>query len=199
MVTRSGPPPFKLERRLAERVGGAPGAAGQTGERAPDGQVEPFDEGGLDPTGKAGGTHSGLKGFGRSPVYLVANFHKVLASILLDHLCLEAAPVDGPGAAPRNSMLNPGPEMRRQGVEVAGQAIARKDGHTTGRQSLNHLMDQLMGEGLGARTEGQGGDQLSARVTGDPEPAGIELAMPLERQFIELQMRQMPGTPEAVV
>jgi len=56
-----------------------------------------------------------------------------------------------------------------------------------------------MGEGLGARTEGQGGDQFSARVTGDPEPAGIEWAMQLEPPFIELQRRQMPGTPEAVV
>ena len=49
------PPPFKLERQLAERVGGAPRAAGQTGDGAPDGQVEPFDEGGLDATGEAGG------------------------------------------------------------------------------------------------------------------------------------------------
>lgn len=73
VVTRSGPPPVKLERQLAERVGGAPGAAGQTGDGAPDGQIEPFDEGGLDPTGEAGGTHGGVKGFGVSQLRTVVS------------------------------------------------------------------------------------------------------------------------------
>ncbi len=34
--------------------------------------------------------------------------------------------------------------------------------------AVPNLMDQLMGEGLSARAEGKGGDQLGAAVTRDP-------------------------------
>ena len=51
MVIRS--PPFELERQFAERVGGAPRTTRETGDGAAHGQVESFDEGGLDAAGEA--------------------------------------------------------------------------------------------------------------------------------------------------
>lgn len=79
--------------------------------------------------------------------------------------------------------------MGGERVEIEGQAIAGKDGQTIGGQALGDVMHQLMGEFLGARAEGEGGDQFGAGVGGDPEPFGLGRAIEFQTNFIELDVR----------
>ncbi len=48
-------PPFEMKVEFAGQVGGAPRAAGEWGETAAQGEIEAFDEGGLDAAGQTEG------------------------------------------------------------------------------------------------------------------------------------------------
>ena len=50
-----GAPPFEMKVEFARQVGGAPGAAGEWGETAAQGEIEAFNEGGLDAAGQTEG------------------------------------------------------------------------------------------------------------------------------------------------
>ncbi len=52
-------------------------------------------------------------------------------------------------------------------------------------------MYEWMGQGLGARAQGEGGDELGDCVTSDPEPGGCGRGVNLQTPFVELHMRQM--------
>jgi hypothetical protein len=49
-------------------------------------------------------------------------------------------------------------------------------------------VDELMGELLGARAEGEGWDQFGVGVRDDPEPFGFGRAIEFQTNFIELNV-----------
>ena len=50
-------------------------------------------------------------------------------------------------------------------------------------------MHELVGQGLGPRTQRESWDQLGGCVTRHPEPGGFGRAVNLQMQFVELNMR----------
>lgn len=56
-----------------------------------------------------------------------------------------------------------------------------------------------MSEFLGSRAERKGWDELGTGVGSDPEPFGFRRAVEFWPDFVELDMRQMKGTQEALM
>jgi hypothetical protein len=122
---------------------------------------------------------------------LTMDLSDAVAAVTFDDLSIEQARVDTPGAAAFIGGLHPSPEMGRERIKVERQAIAGENGQTVLGQALGDVMDQLMGERLGAWAEGEGGDQLGAGVARDPEPGGFGGGVELQAKFIKLDMGQM--------
>ncbi len=133
----------------------------------------------------------GLIGLRCAQADMGVNFHEPFAAVFLDDLGVKQLQIHGPGAAACIGGLYPGAEVGRQRVKVERQAVTGKHRPTLWGQALSDIMDELMSEVLSARAEGEGGDQLGAGVTGDPQPGSFGLASYLEPQLVELQMGQM--------
>jgi hypothetical protein len=56
-------------------------------------------------------------------------------------------------------------------------------------KTLRNIVDELMSEFLSAGAKGKGGDELGARIRGDPEPLGLGGAIEFQADFIELDTR----------
>lgn len=116
MIDRA--PPVKLQGPVGERMRGAPGAAGQTGNGSSDSQVEAFDEGGLNATGEAKGAEGLAIVFRIAEQDVAADLDDAASAVAFDDLGIEQVGVNDPGAATLAGRLSPSSEMRSQGVEI---------------------------------------------------------------------------------
>lgn len=118
----------------------------------------------------------------------MADVGDAVATVTFDDLGIEEARIDAPRAAVFVGGLHPRPEMGRQGVEVESQAITGEHRQTTWGQAFGDVVNELMGEPLGARAEGEGWNELGAGVGGDPEPFGFCHAVEFQTDLIELNV-----------
>jgi hypothetical protein len=125
---------------------------------------------------------------GFSKKNLAADVSDAVPAVAFDDLGIEQAGIDAPGAAAFIGGVYPGSEMGRQGIEVERQAIAGENRQTTWGQALSDVVDELMGELLGARAEGEGWDQFGAGVGGDPKPFGLGRTIEFRTNLIELNV-----------
>ena len=108
-------------------MGGAPRASRESGDRSADGEIQPFDERGLNAPGEALGTKRLPKLIWLAKNDLVSDFSYPAPAIPFNDLGVEQLSSDDPNAAALADGLDPIPEMRGQGVEVERQAIGGED------------------------------------------------------------------------
>ena len=84
-----GAPPLEAVVEFAGQLGGAPGAASERGEGATHGQIEAFNEGGLNATGEAEGLELGGEGVERAAEHLAIDADQTSATMDLLDLGIE--------------------------------------------------------------------------------------------------------------
>lgn len=77
-------------------MGRAPRASGQTGDGSTDGEIEPFDEGGLDAAGEAVAAESLVIGIRFTEQYLMTDYRDPATTVTFDDLRIEQLSADDP-------------------------------------------------------------------------------------------------------
>ena len=83
-------PPVELQGQVFSGMGSAPRATSQTSQRPAHGQIEPFNEGSLNPTRKASGDQGLAKGLGLAEQDLAADLGDAVAAVAFDNLGIDA-------------------------------------------------------------------------------------------------------------
>ena len=108
--------------RNAERTrsvhGRAPRAAGQSGHRPPDCQIEALDEGGLDQAGQTERAQSLAKLVGCAKIDMLPDFGHASAAIPFDDLGIQPLRLDGPDAPALTDGVGPLAQMGRERLEI---------------------------------------------------------------------------------
>ena len=86
--------------------------------------------------------------------------------------------------------LHPATKVGGQGVEVEFESVTAEYRDVRTIQSLLYLMDELVGQLLGTRTNYEGRNKFSQCIYGHPEPQ-VMFTLPGGRaQFVKLDVRE---------
>ena len=121
-------PPFELEREFTGQLGDAPRTPGEWSETTPQGEIDAFDEGGLNTTGETDGLEPGGEDLKRTTEHLTLNVQQTAAAVDLLDLGREQAGEGAPDSFGLTLGLEPMPEVSSQDVEIEFEAIAAEGG-----------------------------------------------------------------------
>ena len=96
-------------------LGQRPGLAHQRGYRSTDGEIEPFDEGGLNEAGEANGFEFVGQGFALTPEHAGDGVGQLAAAFSFDQLTIEELFINLPVIGASSGRTEPGAEMSSDG------------------------------------------------------------------------------------
>ena len=117
---------------------------------------------------------------------------------LLD-LGIEQTRSGSPDGFGLSGLLKPLTEVGGEGVEVEVEAITTEHWYVRRCQRLTDLMDEVMGQVLGARTECEGRDELGLGIEGDPQPQVVSGLSGSGEEFVELGVSEVQAVTEVSV
>ncbi len=167
-----GSRPLQVGQQLWGLLGGSPGATRQCCHPVTDGQIDPLDESGIQPSREA----QFLQGDCESSLYpqthYVRDSHQLAPPVAFFQLAIDQARRYLPLAymPPSLNHLKPVSKMGREGIEVQIEAITGEERQTARGQDLSQGVDDRMRCVLRAWAQMEHGQKLCARVDGQPEP-----------------------------
>ena len=81
--------------------------------------------------------------------------------------------------------------MGRKGIEVQVEPVTGKERDATRSQALSQSVDELMSHVLCAGSELKHGQNLGARINGQPQPEHLGTSAEPCAQFIQLHVREL--------
>jgi hypothetical protein len=134
-------PPLQVGLQGRGELGGGPGAAGQGREALAQGQVEAFDESGVDGTGEAELLKGDLQVFALAELHAPLDFSELTAAIGFDDLAVEQVERHLPFRFAGGGVCEPLAKVSGEGIEVQVQSIAGASGHTAWGQGQRRGVD----------------------------------------------------------
>jgi hypothetical protein len=127
--------------------------------------------------------------------------HQLAPSVTFLYLAVHQARRYLPSTCLPPSMphLKPVSKMSRQGIEVQIEAITGEERQTVIGQEPSQGVDEQVCHVLCAGTQMEHGQNLGARVDGQPEPQHLCGAAQPGAQLVQLQVREVEMAEEALV
>jgi hypothetical protein len=111
-----------------------------------EGQVNPLDEGGVEPAGETESFQVGFQFLELSPLHAILDTDDTPLAIGFLDLAVEQSGSYDPLAGASARLLTPGAEMGGEGVEVEVEAITGEHGQAAGGEGQSQKREQSSGE-----------------------------------------------------
>jgi len=173
-------------------VGSGPGATSQCCHAMPDGQLHPFAKSSVQPSPEAYVLQDDREICLCPEAHDVPDAHQLAPPGAFFHLARDQARCHLPllQLPPSSSHFSPLPKLSCQRREGEIQASTGEQRQTVLGQEPSQGVDEQVCSMLGARTQREHGQNLGARVAGQPEPAHVLRAAQAATQFIQLEVRE---------
>ena len=111
-------PPLEMGFEFGGELSGSPGATGEGGDTLPQGQVEPFDESGIDGTGEAELLKRGLQVVQGAKLHLAFDLSELAAAIGFLDLTVEQVEGYQPFGLVGEGIRDPVTEVSGESIEI---------------------------------------------------------------------------------